>query len=158
MAIALTVGGITYQYPTLNDEQWSSNADDWAEAVTFQLQQIAVTGDIGPVNLVSIVNNQASPANVTNLILSPSTIRAGFVEYYVQRTTASSEISEAGMMYILYNDLAASYTIANVGNNVGTTGVEFSVSNTGQVKYTSSNLIGQTQGRLKYRLRILQKT
>jgi hypothetical protein len=158
LSINLVVGGVTYAYPETNSELWGNSATDWAQAVTQQLQQVSVVGDIGPTTLVTVVNNQATPANVTNLLMNPALIRAGFAEYYVVRTTAGTEISEAGMLYLLYNDLAATWSIANVGNAVGSTGVTFSVNSLGQVQYTSTNIPLQTSGKLKYRLRILQKT
>jgi hypothetical protein len=157
MSINLVVGGVTYVYPTQNSELWAVGASDWAEAVTTQLQQVSVTGDIGPFTLVTILNNQASPANVTGLFLNPANIRAGIVEYFVQRVSGSAELSEVGHLYLLYNDLSASWTVANVGNNVGVAGTTFSVANTGQVRYTTDNLVGQLSGVMKYRLRILQK-
>ena len=157
MSISLVVGGVTYVYPTQNSELWSTGASDWAEAVTTQLQLVSVTGDIGPFTLVTILNNQASPSNVTGLILNPANIRAGIVEYFVQRVTGSQELSEVGHLYLLYNDLAASWTVTNVGNNIGVAGTNFSVTASGQVRYTTNNLAGQLSGVMKYRLRILQK-
>jgi hypothetical protein len=158
LAINLIVSGVTYTYPTTNTELWGSSASDWAQAVTNALQQVTVTGDIGPGTLVTIANNQATPANVTNLIVNPALIRAAAIEYYVIRTASGVENSESGTLYMLYNDTSADWGIANVGVNVDTTGVAFTVNASGQVKYTSNNLAGQTSGKMKYRVRVLQKT
>jgi hypothetical protein len=80
------------------------------------------------------------------------------VEYYIQRTTAGTEIGEVGHMYLLYNDLAADWEVTQVGLNVDNTGVTFSVTTAGQVQYTTTNLAGQTACKMKFRARILQKT
>jgi hypothetical protein len=158
MAISLTVGGVAYNYPTRNDELWSSPSSDWAQAVTNQLQVVSVTGDIAPNTLVNLTNNQSSPANVTSLSFNPASIRAAFVEYYVQRTKSGEELSEAGHLYLIYNDLAADWDIIQVGANVETTGITFTVTAGGQVQYTSTNYAGQTACKMKFRARILAKT
>lgn len=162
MSVALIVGGNTYNYPALNDELWSQAATNWAIAVTSELAQVAVVGDIGPTTVVNIANNQSSPINVTNLMLSSATIRAGFVEYYVYRTWngGTQEVLETGELFLAYSDIAATWTVAQVGNGVGSTGTVFSITNAGQVQYTSSNLTPNNSytGTMKYRLRVLQKS
>lgn len=158
MAINLSVGGITYSYPTRNDELWSNGATSWAQAVTNQLQVVSVTGDIAPNTLVNLTNNQVSAANIPNLLFNPILIRAAFIEYYIQRTKSGEELSEAGHLYLIYRDLDTTWEIAQVGVNADTTGITFSVTNGGQVQYTSTNYTGQTACKLKFRARILQKT
>lgn len=162
MSVPLVVAGNTYNYPALNDELWGPDATNWAIAVTSELAQVTVVGDIGPTTLVNIANNQSSPSNVTNLVLDSSEVRSGNVEYYVyiNYNSGTQELAETGTLYFLYQDIAATWTIAQVGNGVGSTGVQFSITAGGQVQYTSQNLtpsIGYS-GEMKYRLRVLQKT
>lgn len=156
--INLVVGGVTYVFPSVDDETWGDQVTNWAQAVTLQLLNTTATGDIGPTTSVAIANNQGSAQNVTNLTINPALYRAGFVEYFVQRTTAGTEVSECGYLYLLYNDLAGSWTISQTGNGIGETGTSFSVTAGGQVQYTSSNIAGQTSGKMRFRLRVLNKT
>lgn len=162
MSVQLVVGGVTYDYPTINDELWGGESTDWAIAVTSELSQVAVVGDIGPTTLVTITNGQTLAANVTGLVLNPADIRAGIVEYYVDRTwdSGSLEVAEVGHLYLLYKDQSATWTIAQVGNDVGSTGVTFSITAGGQVQYVSDTVSPSTgySGLMKYRLRVLQKT
>lgn len=161
MSVPLTIAGITYDYPVVDSELWGTEATDWAIAVTAQLNNLIVEGDIGPVTLVTINNNQAVAANVTNFTINPASIRSGTAEYYVERATTgpATEVGESGTLYILYNDTSATWSIAQLGNNVGNTGVNFNMTPGGQLQYTSTNLAGATHtGRMKYRLRVLQKT
>lgn len=161
MGIPLTVGGIIYDFPVTNSELWGTSVTDWAEAVSAQLNTVTVPGDIGPVTLVNIANNQASPVNVPSFVLDPALIRSGTAEYYVWRLTTgpSSELSEAGIFTFLYNDSSGTWTFSQQGNNIRASGVTFSVTNLGQVQYTSTNLTNTTYtGKMKFRLRVLQKT
>jgi hypothetical protein len=158
VAINLSVGGVTYSYPTRNDELWSNGATSWAQAVTNQLQVVSVTGDIAPNTLVNLTNNQSSPANISNLSFNPISIRSAIVEYYIQRTKSGEELSESGHLYLIYRDLDTTWEIAQVGVNADTTGITLSVTNAGQVQYTSTDYTDQTACKMKFRARILQKT
>jgi len=158
MSVNLVVGGVSYVFPTTDDETWGDAVTSWSQAVSSQLLNTTATGDIGPTTSVTIANNQATPLNVNNLVINSALYRAGFVEYFVQRTTSGTEISEAGTIYLLYNDLAGTWSITQVGDQVNVTGVSFTVTAGGQVQYTSSNITGQTSGKMRYRLRVLSKT
>lgn len=162
MSVPLIVAGVTYNYPATDNELWGVDATNWAIAITSELAQVTVTGDIGPTTLVTIANNQVSAANVTALVLNSATIRSGTVEYYVYRIfdSGAQEVAEAGNLYFLYHDLSGSWTVSQVGNGIGSTGVLFTITAGGQVQYTSSDLTPSSgySGSMKYRLRVLQKT
>jgi hypothetical protein len=160
MSVSVTVAGVTYQIPTVNEELWGLNTTDYLVALGEELASVVVEGDIGPETLITIANNQAVAANVPTFVLNSALIRSAVAEYYVHRVTTgpANEIAEAGSLYFLYNDTTNSWTIAQVGNNVGNTGMEFTITPAGQVQYTSSNLSGTHTGRMKFRVRVLQKT
>jgi len=163
VAVSLIVGGVTFQYPVVNNEVWGTQATNWAIAVTDELTKISVAGDIAPTTLVTIANNQAVAADVTNFILDPATIRGGVAEYYVYRTwnSGANEVVEVGTLYFARLDTAAAWTIVQVGNNVGASGVVFTIDNpSGQVQYTSDNKTPSTgyAGSMKFRFRALGKT
>lgn len=162
MAVALTIKGVTYDYPTTGSELWGLEATDWAVAVTNELSNLIVEGDLGPTVLVTIANNQATPVNVTNLSVDPSTIRAAIVEYYVYRTWngGANEVVEVGHLYLGYKDTASSFNLSQVGLNATSSGITFSITSGGQVQYISDNKTPSVgyAGTMKFRLRVLQKT
>ena len=161
MSVPLIIAGVTYNYPIPGDELWGPDATDWAIAVTAELQNLVVSGDLGPTVLVNILNNQASVSNVTSLAFDPATIRSAQVEYYVYRTfnSGSEEVVENGTMYLTYKDIANEWDMVLVGSNVTGSGVTFSITNAGQVQYVSSNLTPATSysGSMRYRASVLQK-
>jgi hypothetical protein len=160
MSVPVTVAGVTYQVPTTQEELWGLETTDYLVALGEELASVVVPGDIGPETLVTIQNNQAVAANIPTFILNPVNIRSGVAEYYVHRVTVgpNTEVAEAGTLYFLYNDSLNAWTVAQVGNNVAATGVVFTITTAGQVQYTSTNLSGTHTGRMKFRLRVLQKT
>lgn len=159
MAVSVTVAGVTYSVPTTNEELWGVNTTDYLVALGEELANVVVTGDIPPETLVTIANNQVSAANVTDFIIDGSVLRAATAEYFVHRVTVSpnSEVVESGTLYLAYNDTDGAWTFAQVGNNVGNSGVTFSVLGN-QLQYTSTNLSGTHTGTMKFRLRALPKT
>jgi len=159
MTVALTIAGVTYNYPVQTDELWATDATDWAVAVTNELNELIVDGDIGPNTLV-IVNNDGLTHDVDGLAFSTANIRSAVVEYYVYRSynSGASEVAEAGHLYLLYRDIANSWTITQIGNSIGEAQVNFSITAGGQVRYTATPLAATHVGRIKYRARVLQKT
>lgn len=161
MSVTLVVNGVSYSYPKPSDETWGPDATNWAIGVTEALSQVISEGDIGPTTLVAIANNQAVAANIANLIMDSSTIRAAFIEYYVYRVwnSGASEVAEAGTMIFVYKDIAATWTFVPVGLGISSTGTTFSITSGGQVQYVTTNLTPSTgySGTMKYRVRALQK-
>jgi hypothetical protein len=162
LSVPLIINGVTYDYPTTGDQLWGDNATDWAVAVTNELNNLVVEGDIGPTILVTIANNQSSAANVTGFTVDPNETRGAIAEYYVYRqyNSGASEVIEVGHLYIGYKDTAANFTVAQVGLNATSSGVTFSMTSGGQLQYVSSNLTPSTSyvGTMKFRVRALPKT
>jgi len=155
MAVSLEVGGVTFQYPTVNSSTWGKEATDWAIAVTNALQNVVVPGDIGPTTLASIGNNITTPTNVTNMKVSIATVRAFIVTYYIYRgrgTPDNSEYTEVGTMRGVYKPTAGTWDLDNT--YTGDADVEFSITQAGQIQYTSSNITGTGTyfGSLRFRL------
>ena len=88
-----------------------------------------------------ILNNQVVDFPINNLIFDGSLTRSFEIEYWVYRTTSTTEEAEAGVLRGVYSTVAASWQIAS-GGFVGLSGVNFNITALGQVTYTSSNLGG----------------
>jgi hypothetical protein len=157
MSLPLVVNGQTYNYPENRDSpSWGEEATAWASAVTSLLANVTGSGDIAPTS-ANIANNQSSVANVIGLSFDTSTVRGAIVEYSVYRNSTlagATELVETGTMYLGYKSVAATWEIAIVGSaGAGTT---FSITNTGQVQYTSTNMTGSAYaGVIKFRARAI---
>lgn len=151
----LVIDGITYAYPESGEVGWAAPATDWAEAVTDKISEINVVGDLSPNALFTIINNQAAPANVSGLSFNVLQIRGVVIEYSIYRNTSTTEKAETGTLYLIYKTVAASWEWARTYSGEG--GVNFSVTNAGQVQYTSDSMGGTGYvGNIRYRARVLR--
>lgn len=155
--IQLVVNGQTYNYPENRDSpSWGEEATAWAEAVTDVLNNFVGDGDIIP-TVATISNNQSSATNIAGLFFNTASVRGAIVEYTIYRNTTgigATELIETGSMYLGYKSVAGTWTLSILGT--GGAGVTFSVLNTGQVQYTSTNITGSSySGTIKFRARAL---
>jgi len=155
MAVALTIGGVTFQYPNNNDELWGREATNWAIAVTNSLNSISVDGDLGPTISAAINNNVTTETNVSGLSVNVNDNRGFVIHYYVYRGRGSPtniELAEVGTIRGVYKTTAGTWELDNT--YTGDTEVEFSVTPTGQIQYTSSDISGTGTyfGQMRYRL------
>lgn len=100
----------------------------------------------------TIANNQSSAANITGLLFSPTLFRSVKIEYalYRQTDTAGSARAQMGQLRFVYNTQAASWFVSDdfAGQDAGVT---FSITSSGQIQYTSTNISGTNySGNLKY--------
>jgi hypothetical protein len=141
----LTVNNEVFQYPSPGDEPgWGEGATAWAVAVTDVLNTLLGPGDILNTTF-SVANNQTSVTNVTGCIFDSTIVRAANVSYSIYRKTDSftSGNTEAGTLLITYDNAAAlgsKWTL--VQNASGSAGVSFSINDSGQVQYISTDLTG----------------
>lgn len=106
----------------------------------------ASVGDISETSF-SLANNQASPANVTGLAFSNATARSFRVHasVIIDATTDLFEVYElSGIQKGSSWDMSQTST----GDDAGLT---FSITNAGQIQYTSTNNAGFVSGTLKFR-------
>lgn len=108
----------------------------------------------------TIANNQASPADITALKVNARAVSQAIVEFLVQRVTTGGgavELIESGSFILSYNPTAHDWNISLVTINVpDNSGVDFTVSADGQVKYTSSNVAGTASiSKMFWRMRTL---
>jgi len=151
VSVNLTIKGVTYRYPVSNDEQWGTDATDWAVAVTDALGALAVEGDLAPPSSAqaSILNNQAAAVNVTDLVFDSSTVRGAIVHYYVYRKHDTTEIMEVGTLTLRYVGSSWTFSQEFQGDD---TGVVLSITSGGQIQYISDDRVGAPYvGVMKYR-------
>ena len=115
---------------------------------------------LGVEKTFAIANNQASAVNITGFQINKDQISAAFVDFLVQRVTTSTgavELVEAGKLTALYNPTSDNWSLVEESvNNPENSGVTFSITSTGQMQYTSSNVGGTPSiSRVVYRARVL---
>lgn len=159
MAIELTIAGNTFLFPEKGqDPDWSEDASAWAKAITDAVNTLLGTGDILN-STVTIATNISTATNINGMIFDPGTIRAANVNYAIYRKDINDTygFSETGTLSLTYDNNAPATTKWTLGqSSVGNSGVSFSVLDSGQVQYTSTNLSGTSYvGILKFNAKTL---
>jgi hypothetical protein len=95
----------------------------------------------------SAANNVASPANVTGLAFSSANVRSAKVlaSVYID---ATSDLFECFELLIINKGSSFDMAVAGVGDS---SGITFTIDNSGQVLYTSSNQSGFVSSVIKFR-------
>lgn len=157
MSVNLTVNGVTYAYPTNNDELWGVQATNWAVAVTSALATATSQGDLSPTTLVTIQNNQPTPTNVTGLLFDKAIVRSAEIEYYVYRVRGATEVLESGTIRVGFKTDADTWYLNRTSSLIDEVGVHFDITTSGQVTYTSTDIStsGTYAGAMRYRARVL---
>lgn len=140
MPIPLVIANETYQYPINRDPAgWGTEASDWAQAVTDNLNSLSGPADI--LNTVAnISNNITSPTLIPGLSFDSTVVKGAKVDYNVYRVTSTNEVVEQGIMLLSYKPNAMLWDLTLVsGQN---SNVVFSITTSGQMQYTSDNMPG----------------
>lgn len=113
----------------------------------LRLAGVAVEAILGAAYIIpttfAIANNQSSAANVTGALLSSSTARSAVVEWQARRVTTGGgavEVVERGYFYMTYNTLAATWVLTYGSSGGDNSGLTFTTTSAGQIKYVSDNM------------------
>lgn len=140
MSKTLTINNKEFEYPEVGQEPgWGEDATAWAEEVTEVLNAIAGPDDILETTF-TINNNISTPANIAGLLFNTATVRSAVIEYNIYRTTNTNEVAENGTISVVYKSVVDTWDLSQVTN--GDAGVYFTITNSGQVQYESTNITG----------------
>lgn len=148
MSISLTIGNETFEYPENGSNpqaQWGEEATGWAEAVTELLNNIQSPNDVS-LTTFTLNDNVTTETNIVGLAFSTTAVSHVNVEYVIERTVAGNVTAESGLILGNYDGVNFNISLETVGDS----GVNISVTNTGQFQYTSSNL-GHTACTIKFK-------
>ena len=152
MAEQVIIQGSTYNLPVQGDSPpWGTDLTDLLNAL------IAVSNpSIGPADITTtsftIANNVASPTNVSGAAFNTAIVRSAILSYSIYISTSINELCETGQIYLSYKSTAGSWELAQ--NYSGSSGVIFSITSSGQLTYTSSNISGTSYvGKMKFNAR-----
>lgn len=163
MPVDITVNNVPISYPSPGDAPgWGEEATAFAEEVAEVLSDLNNENDILETTF-TIANNTADAA-VSGLAFNTGAVRSAEIAYSIYRTTDSvtSGVVEAGTMIAVYDDNAAAgskWQLA-IGPFSGPgAGVTFTITDAGQVKYTSTNMAGASySGEMRFRAKTILST
>lgn len=98
---------------------------------------------IGDEQFFDLVNNQVGAANITPLKFDKQYTSQAIIDYVVQRTTSTTELIQSGTKHAVYKPRANTWSLLEYGTSgPDASGITFSITSTGQIQYTSTNLGG----------------
>lgn len=136
MSITLTVNNIPFELPTQGSQApWAEGLDGWHEEVTKVLNSLKGNSDILETG-ANIANNVTSPTDITDFKFNAAQVRSFAVRGNITRTNDANSQYEEFVLVGLRT--ATGWDLQQDG--IGNAGVSFSITNAGQVQYTSTNL------------------
>ena len=149
MSQVVTIGSNSFIIPNAGENP------GWGEDLTAYLLAIAdaLATVQGPndklLTSATLANNQTTPANIPGLLFNTGEVQAIDVSFLVIRVydSGSTTITESGKMYGNYNGTNFVLSVDSVGSD---TGVLFSITNGGQIQYTSDNRLNHISTTLRF--------
>lgn len=148
MSVTLIVNNTPFDYPEQGEQApWGEAATGWAKEVTTVLNSINGPYDILE-SSANILNNQTTFQNIPGFVFDVTLVRSFQVNGNIYRTNGT--IVKVESFTINGLSTGASWSITQEG--FGDAGVIFDLdSNTGQMRYKSDDLAGQTSGLVKFK-------
>lgn len=140
MSTVVTISGTDYNLPAQgSNPPWGNDLSDIITALVAVANSTIGAGDILSTSF-TITNNTAVAAPITGLSFDTSIVRSAIIPYSIYISSSTTELSECGNIYITYKSTANSWELAQ--NYAGSSGIVFTITNSGQLKYTSANTSG----------------
>lgn len=159
MAKNITINGQVIPFPQQGDPQpHGEPVTDFAEQVAAILNTLQGPDDI--VNtVVSLNNNQTTPANIQQFFLDPASVKGTICRYTIYRTTTTTSVVETGTLIISRKDASPFWLISRDSSGPDA-GIEFNPSATtnGQIQYTLSNLTDHVSSTLIFSVKAFSIT
>lgn len=138
MSKKLLIGTQEFEIPEQGDNpDYGESLSDFFEAVSEALATVQQPNDILNTT-ASILNHQTTFADISGFIFNSSEVISINSEFIIQRSTVSpvNKFVESGFIQGNYNGSTWSFSVESTGNS----GVEFNITNAGQLQYKSSNI------------------
>lgn len=153
MSIPLTVNGLTFEFPTSQeDPDWSFNVSDWAKEITDAVNSVVGVGDLAVTSFS--LDNANTFEDVTGCLFDTSSIQSSIIEYSIARSTDSIIVYEQGELHLLFDNDAGTWRVFREFTQDAQ--VEFNVTSIGQVQIKNATIAGANYvGKLTFRARAL---
>lgn len=146
MSQDITIGGNVISFPSSGEPaDWSQPIIDFATDVQNALSGVVGPADITPQNYDISTFNGVTNQNIPALTFSTATVRSAVIQYDVYRTTSTSNAAESGTLTIYYNvNNGTGQKWEMVREFQGDGKISFSITDNGQVTFTSTALSGSS--------------
>lgn len=146
MSIPIVINGNIIQFPSSGQSpNWSPAVIQFAQAVAAALNLLVGPFDVPPQTYV-MTSNANTNVILPNLDFPPSNVQGAIISYSVFRQTTDSgamTVSETGQLIVNYNPTFPTNQKWSISRDyVGNADVTFSISDVGQLEFSSSLITG----------------
>ncbi len=155
MSTTVIIGNKSFEIPDPGEtEGWGEDTTDYLIAIADALTTVQGPNDILQTT-APIANNVTTPTPISGFAFSTANVLSISSEYFITRTfdNGTSTVAESGTIIGSFD--GSEFTISV--ESEGETGVEFDITNTGQVTYTSSDLTDYTTGSINFTAKTLDQ-
>lgn len=145
MAVTLTINNIPYSFPDQGaNPPWGTNVTTWATAITNFVTGFVSVGDI--LQTTFALTNAAPATNVLGFTFDSTTVRSFNADYSIYRVikdntnAITQEYVEEGLISGAYKNGTNSWEFTQQGLSIRSTGVTLSITASGQIQYTSTDI------------------
>lgn len=168
MAIQINIQGNLIDIASSGQSpNWANGWIEFAQAVEQALSGLAGPFDIPP-QVYEMIANVNTNVDLPNLVFPTSDVRSAEIAYAVYRQSDNPGVAdnikvESGIISIAYNPnnpVTNKWNISQTSNDPNDTGVSFSITDVGQVQFSSTLQAGSNyEGRITYQAKaLLQST
>lgn len=147
------VGNETFELPIDGRGNWGESATAILEALAEASQLVQGPNDV-LLTSANLLNNQEIPVNLGNLAFNTGQVLGVTIEYFIKRTFddgGPQTFTENGLVYANYN--GTDWRLTQEAN--GDSGINFTITPSGQVQYTSTDLVGHISSIARFRARTI---
>jgi hypothetical protein len=153
MSKQVQIGSDIYVIPDAGDNPgWGEDLTKYLEAIADALTEVQGPNDI-LVTSATLANNQLVAANIPGLLFNVSEVQGIEVDCFIIRTYDSGISVATERIKILGDYNGSAFSISQESSN--DTGVVISVDNSGQFKYTSSDLPNHISSVIRFRAKTI---
>jgi hypothetical protein len=139
-------GSTTFNLPAADGSNGQFLKTNGSGQLSFETVAVGSAGDIDETSFAA-ANNVSSPANVTGLAFANATVRS-FKALVSVEIDATADLYETFELLGVQRGSDWSMSISSSGDD---SQINFSITNAGQVQYTSANLAGFVSNAIKFR-------
>jgi hypothetical protein len=123
----------------------------WWNIIRTALVNYFGSGSTGAAQF-TIVDNQATPANITNMVIDHTVYQYASVEYSIIRSDGTHKRRERGMLYLSY-DTVNGWVLERDSGNTDALNLasSLSITSAGQVQYISDSMGGSYAGMMTWK-------
>ena len=152
----ITIGNQTFKLPIDGRGNWGEEATAILEALAEASQLIQGPNDV-LLSTANLTNNQTVLENLGNLTFNTGQVLGVQIDFFIRRTynpgAGQITITENGIILANYDGTDWKLSVESVGD----TGIDFTITSSGVVQYSSTDLSGHISSIIRFKAKTIDE-